>query len=85
MESCSAGSCDTRFGLTDCARMTILKTAIALVVILGAALYTGETGWYTLAAVLVSFSTLVVGVQMLLSGRRRTLEDQNPSVNRHAR
>ncbi|MFN3547088.1 MAG: hypothetical protein ACK4U0_06320 [Mesorhizobium sp.] len=84
MDSCSTGSCDRRFGLTECARMTILKTAIALVVILGAALYTGETGWYTLAAVLVCFSTLVVGLQVLLPGNR-ALEDQNSSVNRHAR
>lgn len=84
MTSCSAGSCDTRFGLTDCAHMTILKTAIALVVIIGAALYTGEPGWYTLAGVLVSFSTLVVGFQVLLSGNR-ALVDQNSSVNRHAR
>ena len=84
MESCSTGSCDRRFGLTGCARMTILKTAVALVVMLGAALYTGEAGWYTLAAVLVCFSTFVVGLQVLLPGNR-TLEDQNSSVNRHAR
>jgi len=82
MESCSADSCDRRFGLTDCARMTIVKTAVALVVILGAALYTGDTGWFTLAAVLVAFSTLVVGFQVLLPGNRA---QQNSSVNRHAR
>ena len=84
MESCSTGSCDRRFGLTDCARMTILKTVVALVVMLGAALYTGETGWYKLAAVLAFFSTLVVGLQVLLPGNR-TIEDQNSSVKLHAR
>ena len=84
MVNCSAGSCDRRFGLTECARMTLLKTAIALVVILAAALHTGETGWYTLAAVLVSFSTVVVGFQVLLSGYR-ALDAQNSSVNHNAR
>jgi hypothetical protein len=84
MDSCPAGSCGTRFGLTECARMTLVKTAVALVVILGAGAYTGETGWFTLAAVLVSFSTLVVGFQVLMAGKR-PLADQNSSVNRHAR
>ncbi len=84
MDSCPAGSCGTRFGLTECARMTLVKTAVALVVILGAGAYTGETGWFMLAAVLVSFSTLVVGFQVLMAGKR-SLADQNSSVNRHAR
>ncbi|RST84967.1 hypothetical protein EJC49_17960 [Aquibium carbonis] len=84
MASCPAASGSTRFGLTECARMTLLKTAVALVVILGAGVYTGETGWLVLAAVLVSFSTLVVGFQVLLSGKR-PFAAQNSSVNRHAR
>ena len=83
MESCSANSCDKRFGLSMCARMTIAKTAIGLVLMLGAALYTGETGWYKIAAVLVFFSTLAVGLQVLLPGNR-TLDKQNNPVNRHA-
>ena len=84
MASCSASSCDRRFGLTECARMTVLKTVIALAVFVGAGLVTGEGGWYTLAAVLVSFSTLVVGLQMLLQGNR-SIDDTKPSVNSHAR
>jgi uncharacterized protein (DUF58 family) len=84
MESCSAPSCDKRFGLTDCARATILKTAVALPILLGAALLTGESGWYGLAAVLVAFATLVVGLQTLLAGRTAP-DDTNAPVNRHAR
>ncbi len=83
MESCSANSCDKRFGLSVCARMTIAKTAIGLVLMLGAALYTGETGWYKIAAVLVFFSSLAVGLQVLFPGKS-TLDTQTNTVNRHA-
>jgi len=84
MANCSASSCDGRFGLTDCARMTVLKTSVALAVFVGAGLVTGDGGWYALAAVLVSFSTLVVGLQVLLTGSRPS-DDTKPSVNSHAR
>lgn len=84
MANRAANPCDRRFGLSECARMTVLKTAVALVAFAGAGLVTGDGGWFTLAAVLVSLSTLVVGLQVLLPGISAA-DDTNSSVTGHAR
>ncbi len=83
MQSCSAVSRPSRFGFSACTKATVVKTAIGLSIMVGAALITGDSGWFKLAAVLAFFSSLAVGLQVLAPGSR-SHDNNNTTVNRHA-